>query len=155
MLSFARMVTIRTATETDLPALAQLWHEKMVLQTGIALAPSPRAAWVDAAREQLRAPAWHLCVAEIEGAAVGYIAGRVQPMPGLVPDTIGLITEIALDAHGYYGGVGRALVDALRAWFAAQGIVKIAVWTPHFDAVSQAFWRSLGAAEWVDVLWIK
>jgi hypothetical protein len=51
--------------------------------------------------------------------------------------------------------VGRALVTAQRDWFTGKGASKAAIWTPHYDAVSQAFWRSLGATEWVDVLWIK
>ena len=93
--------------------------------------------------------------AERDGEAIGYIVGWLQTMPGLVPEQIGLITEIAIDAHGYHGGAGRALVSALRAWFAGQGITKTAIWTAHYDAVSQAFWRSLGATEWVDVLWMK
>lgn len=155
MLFLADMVTIRTATETDLPVLAQLWHEKMLFQAGVALAPNPRAAWIAAAREQLAAPAYHLCLAERADGIVGYAAGQVQPMPGLTPGAVGLITEIALDTHGYHAGVGRALVEAQRAWFAARDVFRVAVWTPHFDAVSQAFWRSLGATEWVDVLWLK
>ncbi len=40
----------------------------------------------------------------------------------MAPAQIGLITEIALDAHGYHGGVGRALVEALRTWFKTQGV---------------------------------
>ena len=51
-----------------------------------------------------------LFAAERDGELIGYIVGWLQPMPGLVPEQIGLITEIALDAHGYHGGVGRALV---------------------------------------------
>ena len=93
--------------------------------------------------------------AEREGEVIGYIVGWLQPMPGVVPEQIGLVTEIAIDAHGYHGGVGRALVATLRDWFTGKGAAQITIWTPHYDAVSQAFWRSLGATEWVDVLWIK
>ena len=93
--------------------------------------------------------------AERDGELVGYVVGWLQPMPGLVPQQIGLITEIGIDAHGYHGGMGRALVSGLREWFTGQGAAQTVVWTAHYDAVSQAFWRSLGAAEWVDVLWIK
>jgi GNAT superfamily N-acetyltransferase len=151
------MATIRTATETDLPALAQLWHENMILQPRFALtlAPNAREAWVAAARGWLDDPRCGLFAAERDGRLVGYAAGWLQALPGLVPEEIGLIRELALDAHGYHGGVGRSLVDALRGWFAAKGAGRVAVWTPHFDAVAQAFWRSLGASEWVDVLWIR
>ena len=93
--------------------------------------------------------------AENEGGLVGYIAGWLLPMPGVTPGQIGLVTEIALDAHGYHGGAGRELVGALRRWFEGKGAGQMAVASPHYDAVAQAFWRSLGAVEWMDVLWIK
>lgn len=157
MLSFARMATIRTATENDLPALALLWHENMILQTrtALTLAPDARETWAAAARGWLDDTACGLFAAEQDGKLVGYIVGWLQPMPGLIPEVTGLIRELALDAHGYHGGTGRALVEALRGWFTARGANRIAVWTPHFDAVAQAFWRSLGASEWADVLWIR
>ncbi|MEO8397359.1 MAG: GNAT family N-acetyltransferase [Chloroflexota bacterium] len=148
---------IRAATVIDLPALAHLWHEKMVLQADHRTLPAPNARdlWMAAAHTWLSDARCGFFAAERDQEVIGYIVGWLQPMPGLVPEQIGLITEIAIDAHGYHGGVGRALVAALRNWFSGKGASKIAIWTPHYDAVSQAFWRSLGAAEWVDVLWIK
>ncbi len=157
MLSYARMLTIRAANAADLPALAQLWHEKLILQADQHTLPAPdaREQWVEAARVWLDDPRCGIFAAERDGSLIGCVVGWVQPMIGVTPGQIGLITQIALDAHRYQGGVGRALVEALREWFAAQGAVGTAVCTAHFDAVTQAFWRSLGAAEWMDVLWIK
>ena len=90
-----------------------------------------------------------------DGEVIGYVVGQLQPMPGMAPEQIGLIIDIALDAHGYHGGAGRELVSALTDWFSAHNADHMAVCTPHFDAVGQAFWRSLGASEWMDILWIK
>lgn len=151
------MLTIRTATETDLLALAHLWHEKMLLQahSRTTLAANARFQWVDAAKSWLGDSRCGFFAAERDEEVIGYIVGWLQPMPGFSPEQIGLVTEIAIDAHGYHGGAGRQLVTALRGWFVAQGATQTAVWTPHYDAVAQAFWRSLGAAEWMDVLWIK
>lgn len=151
------MFRIRAATVIDLPALASLWYEKSVLQADrrLLIAPDALETWTRAATAWLDDPRCGIFVAEGDGGVIGYIVGWAQPLPGMTPGSIGLITELALDAHGYHGGVGRALVDALKAWFAGQGIEQLAVWTPRFDAVGQAFWRSLGATEWVDVLWMK
>jgi hypothetical protein len=90
-----------------------------------------------------------------DGTLIAYIVGWLQPMAGLTPSSVGLITDIAIDAHGYHGGVGRRLVDTLRGWFAERDVQQMVVWASRYDAVAQAFWRSLGAADWVDVLWIK
>jgi len=118
-------------------------------------APNARESWAAAAQTWLDDPRCALFAAERDDSLIGYIVAWVQPMPGLVPQNIGLITEIAIDTHGYHGGVGRSLVNALRMWFKEQDVERAAVWTPRYDAVAQAFWRSLGAAEWVDVLWLK
>ena len=129
----------------------------MVLQVDhrTALAPNARELWMAAAQKWLDEARCGFFAAERDGDVIGYVVGWLQPMPGLMPEQIGLITEMAIDAHGYHGGVGRGLVSALRDWFSAQGAKQTVVWAAHFDAVSQAFWRSLGAAEWVDVLWIN
>lgn len=151
------MLTIRAARATDIPALSRLWHEKMVLHADHRTAPAPDAAqvWASAAEAWLDDTRCGFFAAVRDETPVGYIVGQIQPMPGVAPGQVGLITDLALDAHGYHGGAGRALVAALREWFAGRGVSHTAVWTPHYDAVSQAFWRSLGAAEWMDILWIK
>jgi GNAT superfamily N-acetyltransferase len=118
-------------------------------------AADARAAWVASTDARLSDPQYALFAADSDGALVGYVAGSIYPLPGMSPAQIGLIGEIVLDAHGYHGGVGRALVEALRAWFKSQGVERVAVWTPRNDAVGQAFWRSLGAGEWVEILWLK
>jgi ribosomal protein S18 acetylase RimI-like enzyme len=151
------MLTIRTATETDLSALAHLWHEKILLQAHArtTLAVNARDQWAIAAKSWLNDSRCGFFTAEREGEVIGYVVGWLEPLPGLAPEQVGLITDIAIDAHGYHGGAGRELVSALRGWFAAHGAQQTAVQTPHYDAVAQAFWRSLGAAEWMDILWIK
>jgi hypothetical protein len=67
---------------------------------------------------------------------------------------VGFITEMAIDTHVYQGGLGRNLVQALRAWFIERDVAHTAVFAPHDLAMEQAFWRSLGAREWVDLLWM-
>lgn len=151
------MFTVRAATATDIPALADLWHEKTVLHADrrTALAPNARQAWTAAASTWLDDARIGFFVAVRDDDLIGYVVGQLQPMPGMMPEQMGLIVDIALDTHGYHGGAGRAMVSALKDWFSANGANRTAVWTPHFDAVGQAFWRSLGASEWMDILWIK
>jgi GNAT superfamily N-acetyltransferase len=148
------MATIRAALRTDLPALAALWHEKLVLQADPRLTASPER-WMAATSASLDDPRCALFTAVDDDRAIGYIVGWVQPFPGVSGDALGMITEIAIDTHGYHAGVGRALLDALRAWFHAQGVEALVVWTSHRLAMEQAFWRSVGAIDWMDMWWIK
>jgi hypothetical protein len=73
----------------------------------------------------------------------------------MLPERYGLITEIALDMHSYNAGMGRSLVQVLRAWFANQGIEHAIAAVPRRYPVEQAFWRALGATERVDLMWMK
>ncbi len=76
----------------------------------------------------------------------GYIIAWARQSPfGELPENTGLITELVLDAHRYYGGLGRALVDAGRAWLTEQECQGVAALVPRFRPVEQAFWRALGA----------
>jgi GNAT superfamily N-acetyltransferase len=153
-------IRIRAATNFDLPALAELWHEKLVILSQsdrrFALMPDDRQQWIAAARGWLDDARCGAFVAAVDDEPVGFIVGWVQPMPpGMTPTQVGMITHLALDAHRYHGGAGRLLLDHARAWFAEQGINQLITWAPHRLPVEQAFWRALGAAEWMDILWIK
>lgn len=148
------MLTVRVALATDIPALADLWLEKMILQADPRATPSPER-WSDAAIGWLDDERCVVLAAERDGQLVGCIVGWIQPLPGYPSDQLGMITELAIDAHRYQQGVGRALVDALRAWFDERGVTAMAVLSSRRLAVDQAFWRSVGAVDWMELLWIK
>jgi GNAT superfamily N-acetyltransferase len=148
------MLIIRAAVSTDLPQLAQIWQEKIVLQADSRFTPAAQR-WIASASAWLTDPRCVVLTAEADGQPVGYAVGWIQPMSGLEGDAVGVITELAIDAHSYHAGVGRALADALRAWYAERGVSAIAAWASRRSAVEQAFWRSIGALDWMECLWIK
>lgn len=149
-------LTVRAATPDDLPDLAALWYENTVLQQQadprIRIAPGGEQVWARAAARWLDEPTTALLVAQ--GTAIaGYLLARVQPgTPGLLPERMGVIAEMAIDLHGYHGGAGRHLFDGARAWFAAQDVHEVVIMVSRRHAVEQAFWRALGAKDWTDCL---
>jgi ribosomal protein S18 acetylase RimI-like enzyme len=97
-----------------------------------------------------------ICVVERDHHVLGYAIGWANASPpGLFSERIGYVTEIVVDAHAHQGGLGRLLLSSLREWFTVQKIDQIVAYVPHRGAVEQAFWRAQGAAEWVDLMWIK
>lgn len=139
---------IRGVQQEDLNALAELWLERRVLQgqADARLAPrrEERAAWLAQAETELDNPSSVMLVAEDHDsgdgvAPVGFAAAR------MLDKQRGEIISLVLDAHTYHPGLGRDLVETLRAWLAQQGAVSIVTQVPRFHAVEQAFWRSLGA----------
>lgn len=153
-------LTIRRAETNDIPELSRLWYEKRTVQQQfdrrLTLAADGRTAWEHAAASWLTDAGCAIFVGSYDAGLLGYVIGWVQPNPpGLLPEKIGVITDMALDSHQYQGGLGRSLVKAARGWFAGQGVENVIVNVPYRHAVEQAFWRSLGAREWVDVMWLK
>jgi ribosomal protein S18 acetylase RimI-like enzyme len=152
-------VIIRRATSSDLPRLAELWQEKMILlqqsDPRFASFSGDPAAWSKGACDWLESDPFAIFVGEHGAQIVGYVVGWKQPGLFAPPaEQIGVITDFALDTHTYQGGLGTRLLRAVREWFNQSGISRIAVYAPHCHAVEQAFWRAAGATQWIDLMWI-
>ncbi len=154
------MITVRSTLEADLPHLVHIWYEKWTLLSQadqrVRLASDARKRWISGARAWIEAADMCMISALADDVLSGYSVGQImETLPGLLPDKIGVVRDIALDGHRSYPGAGRMLVSALRDWFAARGIEQTIVWVARRQPVEQAFWRSLGAVEWMDGLWLK
>lgn len=153
-------VTVRPAKPVDIPVLAKLWLEKIVLvaqsDARFKLSPDAAAHWSTGAIQWLSDTRCMIYTAEQEDNLTGFAIGWIQTAPpGVLPERIGVVTELVLDMHQYQQGLARALLTPLREWFNAQGAGAVVALVPHRHPVQQAFWRSLGATEWIDLMWVK
>jgi ribosomal protein S18 acetylase RimI-like enzyme len=138
-------LNVRPATLDDTPSLNFLRQERVVLlQQSDSRLTAPTLNFASALHDSHCA----VLVGEQEGRIAGYTVGYVEMCPmGALPPGVGYIAELTLDAHRYYGGLGRMLYRALRDWFSQRGVTRVIVHVPRYHAVEQAFWRSLGAVE--------
>ncbi|MFW5771765.1 MAG: N-acetyltransferase family protein [Phototrophicaceae bacterium] len=148
---------IRPANPTDPPHLADLWQERAVLlrqaDARTARHLPAREEWLARLDERMAAATAAVFVIEETGQPpFGYIIAEIERQQPAGP-SLGIIREMALDAHSYHGGAGRALVAQARDWLAAQSVDRIVALVPRYHAVEQAFWRGLGASEWKDKTW--
>jgi hypothetical protein len=154
-------VTIRPANLNDIPEMARLWYEKMILHQEFdrrfALRPDAQARWMAEVEAWIADKSCAIFVAECTGGLLtGYIVAWVKNgPPGLYPEHIGMVSDLTIDAHGQQGGVGRLLLKPVRDWLATGRIINLVAYVPRRQAVDQAFWRALGATEWLDALWMK
>lgn len=154
-------VMIRVATQDDLPAMAVLWLEKHTLYQQadhrFTLQANAAENWQEAALSWLSNKHCTAYVAEDQQQkVVGYVIGWLQDgPPGLAPQRLGIVTDLAVGAHSYQSGLGRKLLAPLQAWFAEEGITAVLAYVPHRQPVEQAFWRAIGATVWTDVMWMK
>ena len=140
-------VNVRTATLDDRPRLLHLWQERrVILNQSDARFTAPTAADRDAWHTQMTeriTTAGHTVLVGItqKNEIAGFISGEARA-------GVGVIEDIALDAHTYHPGLGRDLLQHLRAAFTENGITTLRVIVPRYHAVEQAFWLALRAIPW-------
>lgn len=151
---------VRAAIPDDLPDLSRLWYEKMILQHQMdrrwRLDVDAQANWSVTVSDWLKDENYRVLLGTHDNLPVGYVIGRFQTAPpGFAPKDIGAVIEMAVDSHVQSGGIGRMLFEAISDWFRQRGVQQMVAYVPHRQAVDQAFWRALGATEWVDIMWLS
>ena len=63
------------------------------------------------------------------------------------------MTDVAVDPAARRSGVGRALFEAVKGWFRAQGVSHLRLMVAHNNSISQAFWRVMGCTDYMDQMW--
>ncbi len=153
-------ITIRPAAPDDIPILAELWYEKKVIESQsdrrFRFQSQDIKSWSTALEGWLADSRCCVLVAQGEVEIYGYIIGWTQSNPpGIVPQRVGAVTELVVGAHSYQSGLGRTMLQPLREWFSQQGIKQIIAYVHHRQPIEQAFWRALGAKEWIDLMWME
>jgi hypothetical protein len=153
-------LSTRPALLADLPLLSQLWYEKAVLvqqqERRFQLDADARTQWEHVAADWLCDDDSLLLVVAADDGVCGYLLACIRPgLPGMQPQQLGFITEIALDAHRYHGGAARELVEAAFCWFDSRAVRQVAAFVMRSSVIDQAFWRAYGGGKWMECLWIR
>lgn len=148
---------VRPAVVADVEKLTVIWHEHMhdlaqldrrfrITEEAPTHYRNDLQAWLG--REDAR-----ILVAERDGRLIGFVVGwQVKRPPVQIPETIGLISDLCVDGHARQGGVGSALLDGLRGWFKEHQIEVVEAHVPQSHPIAQAFWRALGATDYLHVV---
>jgi len=152
---------IRPGTEDDLPEMLRLWREMMDFHARLEprFRPLPPPAGEQAWEKHLREgvwgnESWCVFVAEADGRLIGQIMGVLRDqLPVFEPERYGYVTDVVVDPAARRHGVGRALFEALKAWFCERGVSHLQLGVAHNNPVSQAFWRAMGCTDYTDILW--
>jgi ribosomal protein S18 acetylase RimI-like enzyme len=137
-------ITIREATEQDLPAIKGLMAEliEAVSNTGSYDANTA----LQNCRVLLKNADSHILVAEADGNVIGVVNLDIRRTI-LHPGLSGLIDEIVV-AEGYRGkGVGKKLIDAAVEKCKLSGCCEIEVSTELTNTKARSFYKSCGFEE--------
>ena len=167
------MITIRAATQPDIPQLADLVHQQVVYQLEFSshLTLNPKADWVKYVSARLRRRDAEVLVADKDGTLVGYIDIRIiqqgttsmagwlktalrrlahpfqnDVAPVLLPRRYGFIEDIYVtpSLRNSPVGVGVRLWRSSLPWFELQRVSDIECSIAARNDASQTFSRKLG-----------
>lgn len=154
-------VTVRPATEADVPAIVDLWWEMMDFHARVEprFIPLPQSEAKEVWEKHLCADIlekedWRVLVAEADGQVAGMMIGSVRdPYPVYKPERHGFVANASVAPGARRNGVGRALFEALKTWFREKGVSYIQLEVGHNNPISQSFWRAMGCTDYMDQMW--
>ncbi len=92
-------------------------------------------------------------VYDLEGDLPGMCIVRIDRAPPILEEVERAeITDLGVRESLRRRGIGRALVDEALAWITASGVERVEVQVAHGNREGQAFWRSVGFGDFMDVL---
>lgn len=141
---------LREAVEEDVPRLVRLWGDMMREHEGfesrLRLSENALPAYEVYLLMHLRSSRSRVLVAEREeGRVCGFGCVYVaQNLPMFEPRELGYISDLYVEPACRREGIGRALLEAIRQWFAEQRVpeVHLQVYVQNENGVG--FWRSQG-----------
>jgi ribosomal protein S18 acetylase RimI-like enzyme len=148
---------VRRADALDLDALADLFAELLVhhaaIEPAFGVRGEARERLPKLLERQLRDPDRAIFVWEDARGPAGFCSVRVEDAPAaLVEASRAEIADLGVRADRRRSGIGRALVEAARAWVVSRGAKRLEVRVAVRNPEGQAFWRALGFEGFVDVL---
>ena len=148
---------IRRASNRDLDQLTALWRAINSHHSHLDPLFTERSEAGAEARELLRAQLadadMAFFVTERAGELVGFCAVRIDRAPPILVEVErAQITDLFVVESMRRKGLARALVVAALEWVRARRVERVEVRVARGNHEGQAFWRSLGFTDLMDVL---
>ncbi|MFN8375999.1 MAG: GNAT family N-acetyltransferase [Anaerolineae bacterium] len=145
---------IRPATSGDASAIGQMWLKLVQYHNALSedlphAAPNGAEMYARRIASRLHDSHTRVLVAEVGEALVGFVFGVVVDMvPEMFEEeTAGFLADIYVEPDYRGHGIGRALVDALNAWFQKRGVQYVEWYVANQNVDGHAFWKSVGGRE--------
>jgi ribosomal protein S18 acetylase RimI-like enzyme len=139
------MITIRDATEKDIPQILGLYQQLAIEPKKYEKAPIADCRRV--LQEMQQNPNYSLFVAEENGNVVGTTFFAILPGFAHTTRSFGVIEYVVVDAKCRRKGVGKQLTEACLAKAKAAGCYKVMLASSKFRKRAHKFYRAMGFQE--------
>jgi GNAT superfamily N-acetyltransferase len=134
-------IAIDFATETDLPAMADLLYELFTLESDF---QPERAKQIAGLKLILDTPAiGKLFVLRVDGEVAG-MANALITVSTAQGSRVLLLEDVIVGARHRGGGLGRQLVEHICTWARDQGMARVTLLADKDNALALAFYERLG-----------
>ena len=144
-------ITIRPATERDLPALgrlgARLLRTHYAFDAARFMAPGvdPEGGYAWFLGTQIAEADVVVLVAERADAIVGYVYAGLEPQSWKeLREPAGFVHDVVVDEASQSGGIAGALMKAAIDWLRERGAPRVLLWTAPQNAPAQRVFEKLG-----------
>jgi ribosomal protein S18 acetylase RimI-like enzyme len=145
-------ITIRRASEGDLPALGRLGahllrtHHAFDAARFMAPGADPEGGYAWFLGTQLAEPDVVVLVAERgPGAIVGYVYAGLEPQSWKeLREPAGFVHDVVVDEAAQSQGIAGALMKAAIDWLRERGAPRVLLWTAPQNAAAQRVFEKLG-----------
>jgi GNAT superfamily N-acetyltransferase len=144
-------LTIRPATEADLPALGELGALLMQAHYGFDAkrfmnpGENPAAGYAAFLGSQLADESVVVLVAERRGHVLGYAYAAIEPQSWKeLREAAGFIHDVAVIERGRRGGVATALIEAVLNWFRERQVPRVMLGAAEQNRDAQRLFARLG-----------
>jgi ribosomal protein S18 acetylase RimI-like enzyme len=140
---------VRAARRADLPALKAIWLELMGMHErndpSFALAKDALSRWQQMAEDMIDREDTFVLAALWQGQVSGFCLGWVARNPPIYQvSEVGFVSEIAVAQAAQRRGIGRALIEACRAWFKDRRLEEFQLSTAVWNEPARKFWEAQG-----------
>jgi GNAT superfamily N-acetyltransferase len=145
-----KTMTLRSATEADLPAVFALWEGLMKSHASKSFILTLREGYEAPAKalllERLQNPQCNILLAENDsGKTVGMTTALLKPAPPVGELALqGYIAETFVDPEARNQQIGQRLFEAAKAWFRLQGADHILLQVSPQNPDGLRFWERMG-----------
>ena len=151
---------IKEAAEKHIPEITKLWMEFMYFNAEI----EPFDTSGDNVLTQVET---HLknkitsdnslvLVAIDSNKVVGYsISETTQKRPSPRKQSLGIIYDMAITADQRGKGIGKEMLDQIKAWFKARDIKRIELSAVTKNTIGNSFWREQGFQDYEEIMYLE